>query len=371
MATHLSTLLKTHPAWLSTEGEMADVVIASLGRLVRNLPGHPFPGWSTEESRHKVVDKLLPLLLARPGFKSAFHADLSGLSLEQRRLLLERKLITPCMAARQSGCHVIIPRRQDISIMLNEEEHFVAHFFHQGLDLQNVLTDMRHFAAALEKDISFAQDTTHGYLTSLPAEAGDGMQLYAVLHLPALTMADTAEQISRGLDKLEVNIAPFYNGMQEDTGNIYVVFTNAIPIGEADEVLEEFETVVKTLTLREIQMRTKLLSTSAFELSDRMGRAFGLLCYAMKLSYREMLDALSLLRLGHQCGMFAWEQPESEVLANIATLNLELAPAHISRHDSKAIPPDFRPVLRAVRVKEVLMDASPSFTSPFTPDDPS
>ncbi len=371
MATHLSTLLKTTPTWLSCEGEMADVAISCLGRLVRNLPGQPFPGWSTDESRRTVADTLLPVILARPGFKSAFHADMAELTLEERRLLLERKLITPCMAARQGGCHVIIPRKQDISIMINEEEHFVAHFFRQGLDFNNILTDMRRFAAAMEQEIPFAQDNEHGYLTSLPSEAGEGVQLYAVLHLPALTIADSSEQISRGLEKLEVNIAPLYPGMQEDTGNTYVLFTNAIPLDNTKEVQVHFEEVVSTLILREVQMRTKLMTTSPFELSDRLGRAFGLLCYAMRLSYREMLDSLSLLRLANQCGMFGWEQDEHEVMNSMAALNVELAPTHLATQAAAKVPAEFHPVLRAMRVKEILMEAGPNFTSPYTLGEPS
>ncbi len=372
MSTHLSTLLKNTPAWLTRAGEMADVGVATLGRLVRNLPGQPFPGWSTEASRRAVVDTLLPLILKRPGFKSAFHADMAELSLEQRRLLLERKLITPCMAARQSGCHIIIPRKQDVAVMLNEEEHLVTHFFRQGVDPNNVMTDMQRFADALEKDIRFAHDAAHGYLCSLPSEAGLGMQLYVVLHLPALTMADTADQISRGLEKLQVNMAPFYNGMQDDTGNHYVLFTNALPLGELKKVMVSFEEVVSTIILREVHMRTKLMTSSPFELADRLGRAFGMLCYAMKLTWQEMLDSLSLLRLAHQCGMFGWEVPEQVVMDSLATLNVELAPAHLAQlNDGQKVPPEFHPVLRAMRVKEVLMEAGPDFISPYSLSDPS
>ncbi len=371
MSTHLSTLLKNTPGWLTHAGEMADVGVATLGRLVRNLPGHPFPGWSTESSRRAVVDALLPLILKRPGFKSAFHADMAELSLEQRHLLLERKLITPCMAARQDGCHVIIPRKQDISIMLNEEEHLVAHFFQQGVDLNNVMMDMQRFSAALERDIRFAHDSAHGYLTSLPSEVGLGMQLYVVLHLPTLTIADTIDQLSRGLEKLQVNIAPYYNGKQDDTGNYYVLFTNALPLKETKKALVSFEEVVSTVILREVHMRTKLMTTSPFELSDRLGRAFGLLCYAMKLSWQEMLDSLSLLRLAHQCGMFGWELPEDIVLDSLATLNVDLAPAHLTHlHDGDKVPQEFHPVLRAMRVKEILMEAGPDFISPYSLNDP-
>ncbi len=367
MATHLSSLLKTTPPWLASEGEMGDIALASLGRLVRNLPGQPFPGWSTAESRRTVVDTLLPLLLARPGYKSAFHADLGELKLEQRRLLLERKLITPCMAARQDGCHVIIPRKQDVSIMLNEEEHLVAHFFQQGLCLRNVLTDMQRMAASLEKDIPFAHDALHGYLSSLPAEAGDGMQLYVVLHLPALVMANMLDQITRGLEKLQINLAPFHHGMEGDTGNIFVLFTNAIPQGKAKEVMEDFEDAVHTLIVREIQVRAKLKVMSPFDLADQLGRAFGLLCYAVRLSYQEMLDSLSLIRMGSRCGLLSWELPTEEVLGRLAALNVELAPAHLAQAADKHELPELHPVLRAMRVKEVIMDSCPTFDSPITP----
>ncbi len=371
MATHFSSLLKNPPSWLTSEGEMGDIAIATLGRLVRNLPGHPFPGWSTAESRRAVVDSLLPLFLSRPGFKSAWHADMASLSLEQRRLLLESKLITPCMAARQEGCHVIIPRKQDVSIMLNEEEHVVVHFFQQGLCLNNVLTDMRRFGETLEKDVPLAHDAAHGYLTSLPAEAGDGMQLYVVLHLPALAMANMTDQIARGLEKLQINIAPFHNGMQDDTGNLFVLFTQAVPQDKAKETMQQFEDIAHTLIVREIQVRAKLRALSVFDLADQLGRAFGQLCYAVKLSYREMLDSLSLLRLGSHCGMLHWDAPVEMVLGQLAALNIELAPAHLAQGDGNKVLPALHPVLRAMRVKETIMEAGPDFSSDYTLNDPS
>ncbi len=368
MATHLRTLLKNPPAWLTSEGEMGDVVIATFGRLVRNLQGYPFPGWSNAESRRDVADELLPLLLARPGFKSAFHAEMDDLSLDERRLLLERKLITPCLAARQGGCHVIIPRKQDACVMLNEEEHLVAHFFQPGLNLNNVLAEMQRFADALGKDVRFAHDSAHGFLTSLPSEAGDGMQLYMVLHLPALVMANQLEAVSRGLEKLQLNLAPFYNGMQEDTGNCFVLFTPAIAKGKAGEQKAPFEEVAHTLIMRELQTRTKLRQMSGFEYADQIGRAFGLLCYAVRLGYREMLDSLSLIRLASRSGMMSWEKPAEQVLGTLHSLAYELAPAHIALGEGSTVQDELHPVLRAMRVKDALMESGPTFDSPISPE---
>ncbi len=363
MPTHFSSIIKNRPAWLICEGEMEDIVIATFGRLVRNLPGHSFPGWSTAESRRAVVDTLLPRLLSRPGYKTAFHADMTELSLDQRRQLLERKLISPCMAARQDGCHVIIPRRQDVSIMLNEEEHLVIHFYQQGLNLNNVLTDARRFASALEKDICFAADPGLGYLGSLPSEAGDGLQLSVVLHLPALVLAGMLPQLTRALEKLHVGISPFYGGMQDDTGNTFVIFSHPAPRGGTQEALEKLERVVHTLMLREMQVRAKLRATRAFDLADQVGRAFGSLCYAVKLSYREMLDSLSLLRLGSCCKLLSWEQETADVLCTLYALAQELAPAQLADSHAAGFPAPMHPLVRAMLTKEAIAEAGPEFAT--------
>ncbi len=364
MATHFPTLLKNNPPWLSSPGEIGDVVLASLGRLVRNLPGHAFPGWSEPEDRRAVVETLLPALLSRPGFKTAFHADMSELNLQQRRILLERKLITPCMAARQDGCHVIIPRKQDVAVMLNEEEHLVAHFFQPGFNFRNVMTDMQRFATGLEKDIPFARDHLNGYLTSLPSESGEGMQLYAVLHLPGFVMANMMDQITRAAEKLQVNIVPFYHGMQAETGNTYVFFTNTIPRGESETCMEEFAELIHTLLMREIQVRAKVQYSGSLQLADQLGRAFGLLSYAVQLSYQEMLDALSMLRLGTDCCLMHWELPEDEILGRLASLNYLLAPAHLAQMDGGKTTDDLLPVLRALHVRDTILEAGPQFPSP-------
>ncbi len=363
MATQLSSIIRNRPAWLTSEGEMEDIVIASLGRLVRNLPGHCFPGWSTASSRRAVADTLLPLLLARPGFKSAYHAEMSGLRLEERRMLLERKLITPCMAARQDGCHVIIPRKQDCTIMLNEEEHFVMHFFRHGMDLHNILVDAGRFADALEKDLPLAHDPARGYLGSLPAEAGDGIQLSVVLHLPALVLANMLPQVTRALEKLHMGIAPFFGGMQEDTGNCFIVFSHPAQPGGTPAAMQSLERVVHILVLREIQVRARLRATRPFDLADQVGRAFGSLCYAVRVSYRELLDSLSLLRLGSSCGLLRWAKDKAEVHAGLCALAQELAPAQMACQHAADVPHELHRVVRGMLAKEVIAEAGPEFSS--------
>ncbi|MBQ8899929.1 MAG: type II secretion system F family protein, partial [Akkermansia sp.] len=90
MALNFNTLQKTCPPWFRTPGAEDDVILGIMGRLVRNLRGHAFPGWSTAEGRQAVAGQLLPAILAQPGFKTAYHAEVSNLDYGYRRALLEQ-----------------------------------------------------------------------------------------------------------------------------------------------------------------------------------------------------------------------------------------------------------------------------------------
>ena len=179
----INTLLSTPPNWAPDRNTTEGIVVGSIVRLVRNLAGFPFPGWSTAEKRAAVAARVLPVIKSIQGFKTAFYAELSQLSYGQRRALLTRKQLTPCMAARQDGCHVIIPPRRHTLLMVNEEEHIVAHSFQDGLNLERGIKEMKQLAQQLEQNLELAYAPQHGYLTSIPSEAGDGLQLLLGLRI--------------------------------------------------------------------------------------------------------------------------------------------------------------------------------------------
>lgn len=304
---NLAATLMSRPAWASSRRAGDDIVMATIGRLVRNLRDCPFPGWSTEESRAEAAAILLPALKALPECRGAWHAELSELSYESRRALLGNKLLTPCMAARGKGCHLILPKNRRSMFLINEEEHLVVHSFRCGSACAAVTAELLALGERLSAQLPVAYDPAFGYLTSLPGEAGDGIQLYQVLHLPALTMAGMMTQVTRAAEKLHINISPYYADGQDDTGNTYVFFSIPGPQGSAEELSDYFESVMQRLCERELQVRRKLQDNSAGRLQDCIGRAYGLLRYARRLSLKELRDACSVLRLATVLGHLEWE----------------------------------------------------------------
>ena len=321
----IETLLKTAPAWSPDRNTTDGVVMGSIVRMVRNLAGFRFPGWSTAETRAAVAARVLPAIKDIYGFKTAFCAELSTLSYGQRRALLSRKQLTPCMAARQDGCYIIIPQRRRLILMVNEEEHIVAHVFLDGLNLSRGIREMDTLADQLEERLELAYTEQNGYLTSIPTEAGDGLQLYCLLHLPGLTHANMMNQVTKALEKLHVSISPYYSDTQDDTGQMFVLYSIPGPEGSIEEMMEGFEDIVQHIVRREQQVRRKLLSDSGQYLQDAIGRAYGLLTNCRRLSMKEMRDALSLLRLGTLLGILKWQDDEMTVLNALNTLAVEQA----------------------------------------------
>ena len=333
MAKSFKSLLKKLPPWFQNHGEEGDVIIGSMARVVRNLVGHKFPGWSTDEDRKAVADKLLPLIKQLPGNKTAaFCAEMPELDYTQRRVLLERKLMTQCMAARQGGCHVVINGKQDVTYMVNEEEHLVMHLFSSESDYESLIGKAEAICTKLAGELTFAQDATGDYLTSLPTEAGSGVQLYTVMHLPALVAADMMPQIKRALEKLMLHIAPLYSNMGDDVANLFVVYTPPILKNGEDDMVGHLRDITLTIAECEHDVRNRLCNnTSTITLlPDMVSRAYGLLQYAYRLEYSEFINALSMMRLGVVLGYIEpLETSPAEFLAYLASLSVICAPYHM------------------------------------------
>lgn len=340
MGKHFASLLKKQPPWFSLAGEDLDIILGTMVRMVRNVAGHRFPGWSTAEGRRTVAETLVPAVLNLPGNKaSAFHAELKDLSYTERRVLLERKQISQCLAARQDGCHLIINGKQDTVFMINEEEHLVTHLFSHFRTADDLIKKARKISATLEKQIPFARSSSGEYLTSMPIEAGTGLQLYTLLHLPILNSTGMMQQISRGLEKLMLHISPLYPNLPDDSSNLFVVFTPPILQGAEEDMLDHMNQTCLVLEARELQVREKLDShtQSNVLIPDMVGRARGLCEYAHRMEYGEYLHVLSMLRMGSIEGLVTnTAHTMYDYIDSLAQFYLHGAPYHIQYLTKKA-----------------------------------
>ncbi len=361
------TLQNHNNPWEQSSAAHGDVLMGTMGRITRSLPHELFPGWSTQESRERVADTLRPALLSTAGLKTAFSAKLSELTRWQRRLLFEKRLLSPSMAAKQDGSEIIIPKRQHMSIMINEEEHLAIHCFNTGSKLEETHNQLNEIMGQIAQKINFAQDSQGNYLSSSVGEKGDCQQYYLIMHLPGMVLTDMLSSVNRALEKLSMGISPYYGKQKMDIGNTFSIFSLPASPDKTLINLLRLRQVAEMLVKRESQIRKKLLRERPVELRDQVGRSIGLLRYASQLSFSEMADALSFLRLGTNMKLVNWlghEGSKAEIIKLLIGLYTQLAPAHLEIQAKELGCSLSSPACRAQLIHAILDEKNPVLCEP-------
>jgi protein arginine kinase len=343
-----STLIKNPADWMAGgKGDCA--VLTSRIRLARNLRRHPFPGWAKRDQRAAALDLMRPAVEALPAMKDAFSQELGTLNPLQKQVLVERHLISREHAARGEGSAAVIERRQTFSLMLNEEDHLRMQAIRPGLQLASAFTALSDLDSELEQSLEFAFDPKLGYLTTCPTNLGTGLRASAMLHLPALVLGDRIGQVLQAVNKIGLAVRGLYGEGTESLGNLYQI-SNQSTLGESEEtIIRRLERVIAEVAEHERDAREKLLEDDPAEVSDKIGRAYGILRHAYIIDSKEALNHLSLLRLGGILGFFP---AQTVVLCD--TLLMDIQPAHLQLHSGRKMTPEERDAIRAEIVRSRL-----------------
>jgi len=344
-----ATLIK-HPAdWMAGGQGEHGAVLTSRIRLARNLRHHPFPGWAKRDQRAAALDLMRPAIESLPAMKDAFSHELGDLTSVQKQVLVERHLISREHAARGDGSAAVIERRQTFSLMLNEEDHLRMQAIRPGLQLTAAFNALSELDTELEESLEFAFDPTLGYLTTCPTNLGTGLRASAMLHLPGLVLSDQIGQVLQAVNKIGLAVRGLYGEGTESLGNLYQI-SNQSTLGESEEtIIRRLERVISQVSNHEQNAREKLLEDDPEMVSDKIGRAYGVLRHAHLIDSKEALNHLSLLRLGGTLGFFG---PETVMLCD--TLLMDIQPAHLQLHSGRKLSPEERDSIRAEIVRSRL-----------------
>lgn len=344
-----STLMK-HPAdWMTGGQGEHGAVLTSRIRLARNLRRHPFPGWAKRDQRAAALDLMLPAVEALPVMKGAFSSELGDLTSVQKQVLVERHLISREHAARGDGSAAVIERRQSFSFMLNEEDHLRMQSIRPGLQLTSAFNALSELDSELENSLELAFDTTLGYLTTCPTNLGTGLRASAMLHLPGLVLSDQIGQVLQAVNKIGLAVRGLYGEGTESLGNLYQI-SNQSTLGESEEtIIRRLERVISQVANHEQNAREKLLEDDPEMVSDKIGRAFGILRHAHTIDSKEALNLLSLLRLGGTLEFFP-----TETVTLCDSLLMDIQPAHLQLHSGGKLSPEERDSIRAKIVRSRL-----------------
>jgi protein arginine kinase len=303
-------LLGRHAEWMVAQGPSSGIVVTSRVRLARNLTAYPFPGWAARSVNVESLRTLLPPVEALPELQPGLSCELSRLGRLEKRVLVERHLISREHASRSAGSAVVINAAQSLSVMVNEEDHLRLQAMLPGLDLAGALERVLRLDEALEKNLEFAYDPDLGYLTACPSNLGTGLRASAMLHLPGLMLTESMEKVVQAMNQLGVAVRGLYGEGSEALGNLFQV-SNQRTLGRSEtETVETLDRLARDIIGAELMARLRLLEEKPAGLCNQIGRAYGVLRFSYRISSTEALGCLSHLRLGSASSacrkVFSW-----------------------------------------------------------------
>lgn len=146
--------------------------------------------------------------------------------------------------------------------------------------------------------MEFAFDKRLGYLTHCPTNLGTAMRVSVMLFLPALTASGEISGLVPSLGQMGLTVRGMGGEGTEATAYLYQI-SNQVTLGISEEAaLQKVSEAVRRIAKLERTRREQMDEGARLRLTDRAGRAEGILRYAHSLSSAEFMKLWADLRLG-------------------------------------------------------------------------
>lgn len=341
-------------AWMSEEGPDSDIVLSSRIRLARNFSEFKFPTIFSHEEAKAVIMKMEEVLK-----QSSFnkYGSMELLKIDemqplQKRVLVEKHLISPRLAEDSPYGACLVTENEEISIMINEEDHLRIQCLFPGLQLSEALEAANDIDDWLESSLHYAFDEERGYLTSCPTNVGTGLRASVMMHLPGLILTQQMNRIIPAINQLGLVVRGTYGEGSEALGNIFQI-SNQITLGKSEQdIVEDLRSVVSQLISQERSAREALQKTSNIQLEDRVFRSYGILANSRIIETKEAARCLSDVRLGIDMGYI--KNVSKNILNELMILTQQ---GFLQQYAGGPLRPYERDIRRASLIRErLLMD---------------
>ena len=168
--------------WLRGTGPESDIVMSSRIRLARNLADYPFIRRCNDIDKANIESTVRERLIANQNLSNIDFINVAELNLLDRQLLVERQLISRELANSEGARSVAIDEPEQLSLMVNEEDHMRLQVIKSGLDLGGAWELINHLDNEIESKLTYAYSQQLGYLTACPTNVGTGMRVSVLVH---------------------------------------------------------------------------------------------------------------------------------------------------------------------------------------------
>lgn len=336
---------------MRVEGPDNDIVLSSRIRLARNFANVPFPTVADQKDLEKVC------IFFKKEYNDKEFDDygkfefvsMNDLTDIERKVLVEKHLISPQLANGAPEAGVLISENEQVSVMINEEDHIRIQLYFQGFQLEKALNKAFKFDDWLEEKVDYAFDETKGYLTSCPTNVGTGMRASVMMHLPALVFTKQISLMLPIINQLGFVVRGTYGEGSEALGNIFQI-SNQITLGKSEEdIVDDLRSIVVQLVKHERKAREHLLESLTIRLENQIFRSYGILEHSRIIESKEAATCLSNVRLGIDLGII--KDTSKNILHELMILT---QPGFLQHYANKVLTINERDALRASLIRERL-----------------
>ena len=324
-----------------------DIVVSTRIRLARNVVHYPFSTRMTEDQANALINETERQLSGLKGFQFGRVDQVDALT---RTALVEKHLISPALATHpRTG--LFISEDEQISVMVNEEDHFRIQTLLPGLQLEEAFRVAKQVDRLISERFKIAFDDTLGYLTTCPSNVGTGLRASVMLHLPGLVLTNQIQGYIKHLRQLGFAIRGRYGEGSDASGRMFQL-SNQRTLGASEDMLiTDYQFAVEALIEAEQAARKGLLETYQEELEDRLYRSSGILRSARLITAREATERLSDVRLADSLGL------EVELPPNLFHhLLVSLQTGFLQKHFGKQLTSRERDIERATIIRQMLTE---------------
>ncbi|HEV3121502.1 MAG TPA: protein arginine kinase [Isosphaeraceae bacterium] len=344
---NLEDLSRTSGEWLKGAGPESDIVMCSRIRLARNLADFPFTNRASRSEKAEI-ENIVKSSIVDAGL-SLFYQDVYSLSPLDRQFLVERQLISREHQSAEGPRGVAIGAEENVSIMVNEEDHLRIQVMLSGFSLPNVWEQINRTDDQLEDRLAYAFSPQLGYLTACPTNVGTGIRVGVMLHLPALVQTKQIDKFFRALQKINLAVRGLYGEGTQASGDFYQI-SNQQTLGKSElELIKTLTDVVPQIIEYERKARQALIQERRQHLHDQVSRAYGVLKTAHTISSEETMHLLSSVRMGINLGLI--DDPE---IPTVNELFIHTQPAHLQKLQGSPLEVDERNIARATYLRRRL-----------------
>ncbi len=339
--------------WYIDAGPDSDIVVSSRVRLARNFEAYPFPQRSSKEDQENIINETCnALFTGNPELKESLSLiRFKELQPIERQVLVEKHLVSKELAESSLETGALISDDEQISIMINEEDHLRIQCLASGMQLDKAFGLCNSLDDTISEKIDYAINDKIGYLTSCPTNVGTAIRVSIMLHLPALTITGYIRAFLESCGKLGLAVRGLYGENTEAYGNMYQL-SNQITLGKSEkDIVESIKSIGYQIIEQERLLRQELLKKNARKFEDRIMRSYGILKFSRILSSEEALKRLSDIRLGINLGII---KDLSEMDVN--EMILKIQPGSLQQYAGKMLKPDDRDSIRAEYVRNKIGD---------------